>query len=289
MSRKGIAAGWRLLAAALVLAPVLGAGFAHAQSLVSTGQSVVHVSLLPGHAESDGSRMAGLLVEIAPHWKTYWRYPGAAGVPPRLDWSGSHNLASARVLWPRPSVFDSFGMTTLGYSGKVVLPVRLVPEHADQPIDVDLAAELGVCHDICLMEQTTVQARIAPDAPDDGGALIAAAEATVPRPGAEQGLVGVTCRVSGAGTERRFDAVLDFARPLQNPMVVLEGPPDLGWFSSVETRPVPGERPESSRLEVAANLSLLDGSAWINRSDVRMTVLAGSFAADVQGCAAPAG
>jgi DsbC/DsbD-like thiol-disulfide interchange protein len=278
-----------MLVVVLALSPVLTAGVARSQSLVSTGESVVHVSLLPGRAEPDGSRMAGLLVEVAPEWKTYWRHPGAAGVPPQFDWSGSRNLASAKVQWPRPSVFESFGMTTFGYSGKVVLPVRLVPERADQPIDVDLSAELGVCHDICLLEQTEVQARIAPDAPEQGAELIAAAEAAVPRPGAEQGLVGATCRISGTGTERRFDAVLDFARPLQDPMVVLEGPPTLGWFSGVETKPVPGAKPESSRLEVAAALSLLDESTWIDRSDVRITILAGGFAADVRGCTAPAG
>jgi len=274
--------------AALALGPALTPAPALSQAVISTGDSFVRFSLLSGRAEPDGTRMAGLMAEVAPEWKTYWRHPDGAGVPPQFDWSGSRNLATIEVLWPRPHVFESFGMTTLGYSGRVVFPVRLAPERPDQPIEIDVKVAVGVCRDICVLEETAVQARIAPDAPNEGGALIAAAEAAVPRPGAEQGLVRATCRISGAGTERRFDAVLDFSRPLQDPMVVLEAPA-LAWFSSVETTATPGAGPESSHIEVAAALSLADGSTWIDRSDVRMTVLTGGFAADVQGCAAPTG
>jgi DsbC/DsbD-like thiol-disulfide interchange protein len=276
------------VAAVLAFCPLLTPDPAPAQAVVSSGDSFVHFSLLPGRAEPDGSRTAGLVVEVEPDWKTYWRNPGAAGVPPRFDWSGSRNLASAEVLWPRPHVFESFGLTTLGYSGRVVLPVRLAPERADRPIDVDLAVAIGVCRDICVLEESAVRAHIAPDAPEEGGALIAAAEAAVPRPGAEQGLVRATCRISGAGAERRFDAVLDFSRPLDDPIVVLEGP-ELAWFSEVETTALPGDDPSASRLQVAAAMSLVDESVWIDRSEVRMTVLTGGFAADVQGCAGPAG
>jgi DsbC/DsbD-like thiol-disulfide interchange protein len=277
-----------LLGVALAVWPALASLPAQSQAVVSTGDSFVAVSLLPGRTEPDGARMAGLVVEVAPEWKTYWRNPGAAGVPPQFDWSGSRNLASAEVFWPRPYVFESFGLTTLGYSGQVVFPVRLAPADPAASMEIDLALVLGVCREICVLEETSVQARIAPGAPEEGGALVAAAEAAVPRPGAELGLSQATCRISGAGKKRSFDAVLDFARRLENPMVVLEGPA-LAWFSGVETTAGPGEGPDSSRLEVAAALSLLDESVWINRSDVRMTVLAGDFTADVQGCTAPAG
>ena len=42
---------------------------------------------------------------MQPGWKTYWRYPGDSGVPPRFDFSGSENLKDAKVLCPAPQRF----------------------------------------------------------------------------------------------------------------------------------------------------------------------------------------
>ncbi len=285
-----------LFCAGLVFWPALVPVLARSQAVISTGESFVRVTLLPGRAEAGGARMAGLVLDVAPEWKTYWRNPGAAGIPPQFDWSGSRNLGAVEVFWPRPYFFESFGLTTVGYSGRVVFPVRLVPEQPDQAMEIGLDVALGVCREICVLEETTVELRIEPGAPDAGAALVAMAEAAVPRPGAEMGLAGATCRISGAGARRRFDAVLDFAQALQDPVVILEGP-DLTWFTGVETTTESG--PESgtesggeqggSGLHVQATLSLLDETVWVDRSQIRMTVLAGDFAADVKGCTAPAG
>lgn len=228
--------------------------------------------------------MIGLVVDIAPHWKTYWRNPGAAGIPPQFDWSKSVNLGNAEVFWPAPQFFESFGLTTLGYSGQVVFPVLLTPEEPGTAMEINLGLALGVCRDICVLEETAVQARIEPGAPESGGAVLAAAERTVPRPGSEQGMSTATCRISGAGKKRRFDAELDFAQTLDDPVVILEGP-DMTWFTGVETKAVS----DSGLLRVEAGLSLLDETVWVNRSQVRMTVLAGDFSADIKGCTAPAG
>jgi len=276
-----------LFCAALALWPVLGPGMARSQAVVSTGESFVQVTLLPGRAEPGGVRMAGLVLDVAPEWKTYWRNPGAAGIPPQFDWSGSRNLGAVEVFWPRPSFFESFGLTTVGYSGRVVFPVRLVPERPDRAMEIGLGLALGVCREICVLEETATEIRIEPGAPDMGAALVALAEREVPRPGADLGLTGATCRISGAGKKRRFDAVLDFARALPDPVVLLEGP-DLTWFSGVETTTESGTG-AAGRLHVGAALSLLDETLWINRSQIRMTVLAGDFAADIEGCTAPTG
>src|SRR5690606_3324502 len=57
------------------------------------------VSGVAGTKGQDAVRI-GLHVALAPGWKTYWRSPGEAGIPPSFDWSGSRNLAAATVLWP---------------------------------------------------------------------------------------------------------------------------------------------------------------------------------------------
>lgn len=262
------------LALAASIPPLGGPGAA--QSLYSSGESFAQVSLLPGEMAADGSRLIGLAITLAPGWKTYWRSPGETGVPPQFDFSGSGNLASAEIFWPRPGLFESFGMTTVGYEDRVVLPVRLVPEDADAPIAFAASVTLGVCNEICVFEETALAADLAPGL--TGGAVIVAdAAAAVPLTGAEAGLVSASCKIVGSGGERMFQATLAFDANVHNPVVLLEGPADA-WFHDAITTGM------GNQVAIEAQLSLLAEEVWISREDVRMTLLADGKAADIQGC-----
>jgi suppressor for copper-sensitivity B len=95
---------WAALVAAWLL---LGGGLpAHAQSAATswfeTDQGRVRlIAAAPTVGTGDKVRL-GLEFRLQPHWKIYWRSPGDAGYPPRLDWSGSSNLAGATVAGPAP-------------------------------------------------------------------------------------------------------------------------------------------------------------------------------------------
>ncbi|MEM9098404.1 MAG: protein-disulfide reductase DsbD domain-containing protein [Pseudomonadota bacterium] len=257
------------------------ASSASAQALVSTGQSFVTSELIPGAPDLDGTRMIGLDLVLAADWKTYWRSPGEAGIPPAIDWAGSENLATAEIYWPAPSVFQSFGMTTIGYETRVTLPVRITPVDAARPIDLQVAMDLGVCREICVLERTTLQRSIPTDLVE-GYERIAAAMASVPVSGDALGLERAVCAFQGAGKDRAFDARLTFEDTIEQPTVLLEGPEGI-WFHSAETTGF-GED-----VAVRATMSLLFDDAWISRQDVRMTLLAEGVAADIQGCEAPNG
>ena len=76
-------------------------------------------------AIGDGAVSLGLQIRLAPSWKTYWRTPGEAGFPPRIDWTGSTNLASVDIAWPAPTRFLEIGdLITHGYKDEVVLAFR---------------------------------------------------------------------------------------------------------------------------------------------------------------------
>jgi DsbC/DsbD-like thiol-disulfide interchange protein len=75
----------------------------------------------------NGGHMAAVELQLAPGWKTYWRSPGDAGIPPSFDWSGSENVKSVRLHWPAPEVFEANGMQTIGYHERLVLPVEITP------------------------------------------------------------------------------------------------------------------------------------------------------------------
>lgn len=111
--------------------------------------------------------VAGLEMELADGWKTYWRFPGdAGGVPPEFDWSGSTNVAQATVTYPAPMRMTDRAGNTIGYKKHVVFPVHVKPEHPDKPVTLKLQFIFGVCYDICVPSEGTYEITI----PAGGGA-----------------------------------------------------------------------------------------------------------------------
>ncbi len=102
-------------------------------------------------AVGDAARVSlGLQIRLEPGWKTYWRDPGEAGLPPRLDWTGSGNVAAAEIAWPAPKRFTAFGFDSFGYAGEVVFPIELTLRRPGQPVTARLAVDYMVCAEICV-------------------------------------------------------------------------------------------------------------------------------------------
>ena len=144
------------------------------------------VRLVAGRVDASKKLVAGIEIEMADDWKTYWRNPGSSGVPPRIDWSQSTNLAAARLNFPAPSRFVDREGDTIGYKKYVVLPLELTAADATRPIDLKLSLEYGVCKDICIPVEVALSLAVPPDAsafaPDS---RVATALAHVPRAGAD--------------------------------------------------------------------------------------------------------
>src|SRR5271169_3891811 len=81
---------------------------------------------------------AGIEIKLQPGWKTYWRYPGDSGVPPRFDFSGSENLKSAKVSYPAPHLFSDDSGNSLGYKDEVIFPVTVEPAQPGKPVTLRL-------------------------------------------------------------------------------------------------------------------------------------------------------
>jgi DsbC/DsbD-like thiol-disulfide interchange protein len=241
------------------------------------------VALLDGWRQADGSRIAAIEIRLAPGWHTYWRVPGEAGIPPTFDWSGSVNLASVSYEWPRPSVFESYGLRTYGYADALVLPVLLTPEDPAAPIEVDLDLDFGVCDDICVPAEARVAETIAPEAPPVGRHRIESALAERARSAAEGGVAGVTCALAPAADGYELTARVTFATdPGPGQLAVLEtGQPDL-WIGEPESRT------EGRTLTARAPVLGADGGGpLLERQGLRVTVLDTERAVDIRGCEAP--
>ncbi|MEM7743368.1 MAG: protein-disulfide reductase DsbD domain-containing protein [Pseudomonadota bacterium] len=253
-----------------------------AQSIVSTGQSFISARLLPGQTGEDGSRLAGLRLTMTPGWKTYWRAPGRAGIPPRFDWSGSDNVASVEVLWPRPLVFESFGMRTVGYEEEVLLPLRVTPERLGEDMRLTLSAELGVCRDICVLEEVAVEEAIPADLRSIGYREISRAMRRIPVQAAEVGVAMEGCRITGSQGSWTLEAEIASDRFAETPEILVEGSERLWVFES-------STQASGNTVLVTAELQVPAGTSWIDRSVLRFTVLGADYAADIQGCSASAG
>jgi DsbC/DsbD-like thiol-disulfide interchange protein len=93
--------------------------------------------------------LAGVQLELSKGWKTYWRNPGDAGLPPGFDFSGSENLKSARVLWPAPERMADPAGISIGYHDGVVFPVLVEPLDRSRPVRLKVNFSFAVCKDIC--------------------------------------------------------------------------------------------------------------------------------------------
>jgi len=123
-------------------------------------------------------------LELDPGWKTYWRAPGDAGIPPRLDFGASENAGDATIDYPAPERSDDGFSVSNVYHDRVVLPVRFAISDPARPAHLSLVADLGVCKDICLPVSLSASLAVpAGDDDPDAAAAIAAAKAALPGPG----------------------------------------------------------------------------------------------------------
>ncbi|MEQ9640775.1 MAG: protein-disulfide reductase DsbD family protein [Alphaproteobacteria bacterium] len=170
---------------ALALALLAGAGTAAAETAsdwVDLQDAKVRLVAMSQGLDDDGAATLGVQIELADGWKTYWREPGEAGLPPRLDWSGSDNLAEARLAYPAPHRFESFGMTSLGYAGAVIFPVKVRAADRDRRMVARVAVDFMVCERICVPIHADLALDLPPgDAqPSAHAAALARHAATVP-------------------------------------------------------------------------------------------------------------
>ncbi len=135
-------------------------------------------------AEYGNRLVAGVHLKLEKGWKTYWRIPGDAGVPPQFDWSGSENVGELRVLWPAPKrLKDAYG-TSIGYYDEVVFPVIIAPKEAGQSVSLKLKFGYAVCKDICIPIEAAIDLQIggAKSLDPDTNALLTNYLAHVPVP-----------------------------------------------------------------------------------------------------------
>lgn len=170
----------------------------------------------------------GLHFRLDPGWKVYWRSPGDAGYPPRIDWSESDNIGAVDMSWPAPGRFSVLGFDTLGYQDEVVFPLTAKPARAGRPVTIKAAVSYLTCKDVCIPYEAklTLDLPAGPPRPSAFAHLINRYQVRVPGDGSAHGLV--IERAEAAGRMLRVTARA--LTPFVQPDLFVEGPDNL-YFS----------------------------------------------------------
>ncbi len=188
----------------------------------------------------------GLQFALEPGWKVYWRSPGDAGYPPRIDWEGSRNLAAAEMEWPVPHRFSLFGLQTFGYGGEVVFPIVARPLQPGQAIDLRARVEYLTCNEICIPREADLALNLPAGSgePTADAFLIDTYRMRVPGKGPSQGLEIEKAVLTGTLKAPVVEVTARSDSPFDSPDVLIEAPPGFSFaapevsFAQERTRAV---------------------------------------------------
>jgi DsbC/DsbD-like thiol-disulfide interchange protein len=268
---------WVTAAALAAIAAVPHAASANAaDASIWDGDARSAMRVVAGSASGDRSVLrAGVELRLGTGWKTYWRYPGDSGVPPRFDFSKSTNIKSVAVRWPAPHRFTDENGASIGYKGGVLLPLEIVPADPNQPVMLRLRVEYAICEKLCI--PAVGSASLAVPAPSSFDRALAAAMAHVPHEAALGGAGPLAVRsvMHESGTSRVF---VEVAAPDGAPVdLFVEGPTD-DWALPLP-EPVAGAAPGTRRFSF--ELDGLPPGATAAGATLRFTLISGDNAIEV--------
>lgn len=259
---------------------LLGSFFALSSTALAqtSPDEAVSARVLPGWVQDDGTQMAAIDLQLAEGWKTYWRVPGDAGIPPRFSWRGARNVEWVKVHWPTPSVFWQSGMRSVGYQNRVVLPLTVSRKRSDRDSRLTGSIDIGVCSDICVPVTLQVDA-VLPADDKDRDPTIAASLAALPYTRSEAGVQTATCNLEPTPEGMRVTATLTMPSSGGAEDAVIEPPAAGVWVSEAQTKR------KGNRLTISAEMvSYTDDPIFVDRSKLGIMIIGNKYAVEITGC-----
>ena len=242
-------------------------------------EDIAQVEVLQGWRTKSGAHMSALRITLAPGWKTYWRAPGDAGIPPQFSWTGSDNLRAVQFHWPTPDVFYQNGVRSIGYKSRVVIPMEMTPVTIGGDIKVRGEIQFGVCEDICLPMTVDLTADLGVNGHHDP--VIAASLKDQPINAKTAGVRNVACEIEPIADGLRVTATIGLPKRGSKDFAIMEFADQTVWVSEATAKRSGGT------LTVTSDFVPPNAAPFImNRSDIRITILGDNRAIDVQGCLA---
>lgn len=139
---------WLSLALCFSLSAWAQGDFSSARKYTQGELILETTALTPGAAGT-----AGLRIQLAPEWHTYWLNPGDSGSPIRLSFRPDPGLKVKAVHLPVPKRFQSGPLISFAYDKEVLLPIELEVEasvRAGSNLRLKLDAEWLICEKVCI-------------------------------------------------------------------------------------------------------------------------------------------
>jgi len=240
------------------------------------------IELLDGWQTPQGTHMVAVRITLDQGWKTYWRAPGAAGLPPKFTWKGSKNIGSVKFHWPSPKVYDDQGVRTVGYKDQLVLPIQITPKVKGAPITVKIKINYGICSDVCIPVTSKLTGKLDNSVPHNQQ-VIGAALKSRPKSAAQAGIKSATCEITPTSDGFSINATIKFrANGATVKHSVIEYSAPNVWIDTATTK--------HTGKTVYASAELLSYSkvpVFIDRKNLRITLINNARAIQIDGCPAP--
>lgn len=108
-------------------------------------------------APRGGSLDLLLRIDLDPHWHVYWLNAGAAGLPPRIEWTPVPGMTAGELRFPVPDTLPVAPLMTYGYVDSVSFPLTLTLENVQgDTLRLRGIVKSLVCNDICLPEEAPI-------------------------------------------------------------------------------------------------------------------------------------
>lgn len=205
---------------------------------------------------------AGLEVKLTGDWKTYWRSPGDAGLPPALDWKGSQNLQSATLLYPTPVRVTVLGIQTFGYKHEVIFPLDVKVVDKGKPLDLKGHLDILVCAEQCIPKSFDLALAIpaGPAKPDAEAQTIAKWRQTVPGDNRASGMTIVSAQEVSDKGKPALEVKAKSEQPFEKPDLIPELKPEANLGTprvtlSPDKHEAVFDLPLSKKLPVGAKLT----------------------------------
>lgn len=250
----------------LALASLAGYFFAgHTKAASSEWVAVQggEVRIVAAKPQADGSIPAILDIRLEPGWRTYWREPGASGIPPEVTVDTAGGIDSSGIRFPAPKTFVDGIYRDFGYDHPVALPLDL---KRNRPGDLSLNANvfLGICKDICI----PVQAELSVSLPEKlvenplERARIDAAVAALPQAPNDHFHVA-SAAYDPQAQVLRVTLALPADSDAEQPELFIAGPPGYGFGKPVLSRDGSNTRADIPVRAPKAGGALKSGSVVI--------------------------
>jgi DsbC/DsbD-like thiol-disulfide interchange protein len=237
------------------------------------------VRLIAASAVTDSGEptlRAGIEIKLDKGWKTYWRYPGDSGVPPRFDFKRSHNVRSVTVQWPAPHRFSDEGGQSIGYKDHLILPLRVVAADPAKPVMLRLDLDYAICEKLCVPAEAKAEL-VLPRGRTAHEAALAAARARVPKP-STVGAASTPAIRAVAHDAAAKRVTVDVAAGTSGTLDLFAEGPTPEWALPLP-KPVPGAPDGTQRFAFA--LDGLPPDASPSGATLRLTAVAGDDAVEV--------